>query len=34
VESRQPTVLAVAEVLAGCVPYSVSDEPLPEETGA
>ncbi len=33
VESRQPTVLAVAEVLAGCVPYGVSDEPEPPEDG-
>ncbi len=33
VESQQPTVLAVAEVLAGCVPYTVSDEPEPPEDG-
>jgi DNA-directed RNA polymerase subunit K/omega len=31
VESRQPTVLAVAEVLAGCVPYGVADGPEPED---
>jgi DNA-directed RNA polymerase subunit K/omega len=31
VESRQPAVLAVAEVLAGCVPYSVADEPEPPD---
>ncbi len=32
VASRQPTVLAVAEVLAGCVPYSVVDEPQPDDS--
>ncbi len=32
VESRQPTVLAVAEVLAGCVAYSVAEEPEPGDS--
>jgi len=32
VESRQPTVLAVAEVLAGCIPYSVTEEPEPGDS--
>jgi DNA-directed RNA polymerase omega subunit len=29
IESRQPTVIAVAEVTAGCVAYGVADEPEP-----
>jgi DNA-directed RNA polymerase subunit K/omega len=31
VDSLQPTVLAVAEVRAGCVPYGVGDEPEPQD---
>ncbi len=31
VESNRPTVLAVAEVMAGCIPYSVADGPEPPD---